>query len=126
MNRQGGPPPPVQKPSDRDWDTPREPNRDARDRERGYNEPDRAPTVPIRKSFSHERWGGRGAAREDGELAPEGGPAFRARRLPWTSTVPLFPSLLEAEASRRTAAGTAIAGTRRATLRTPRRRSAAV
>ena len=74
MNRQGGPPPPVQKPSDRDWDTPRESNRDARDRERGYNEPDRAPTVPIRKSFSHERWGGRGAAREDGELAPEGGP----------------------------------------------------
>ena len=64
----------MQKPSDRDWDTPREPNRDARDRERGYNEPDRAPTVPICKSFSHERWGGRGAAREDGELAPEGPP----------------------------------------------------
>ena len=64
----------MQKPSYRDWDTPREPNRDARDRERGYNEPDRAPTVPICKSFSHERWGGRGAAREDGELAPEGPP----------------------------------------------------
>ena len=68
MNRQGGPPP-VQKPSDRDWDTPRESNRDAaRNRERGYNEPDRAPPVPIRKSFSHERWGGGGATREDGEL----------------------------------------------------------
>ena len=74
MNRQGGPPPPVQKPSDRDWDTPREPNRDARDRERGYNEPDRAPTVPIRKSFSHERWGGRGAAPRRRGARPEGGP----------------------------------------------------
>ena len=75
MNRQGGPPP-AQNVSDiirdRDWDAlgGRESNRDVRDRERGHVEPDRStpPTGPIRKSFSHERWGGRGASREDGEL----------------------------------------------------------
>ena len=138
MNRQGGPPP-AQKPSDRDWDGPgRESNRESnRDREqRGYVDPDRStpPTGPIRKSFSHERWGGRGASREDGELAPIEPPLGRRPMDAGPMDVDRPPR--ERPRSRRTAdtairtSGIKIAiktsGIKIATSRTPPRRWASV